>query len=49
MLKAVALIGTGIAIGRCYQFYQKDPQKSKEKNLDKNGKSSKGNDDSVKE
>ncbi|WP_171263457.1 hypothetical protein [Acinetobacter silvestris] len=49
MLKTVALLGTGIAIGRCYQFYKRDPQKSKDKNLDKSGKSSKGNDDSPKE
>mgnify|MGYP006956296153 CR=1 FL=1 len=33
MLKTVALIGAGIAIGRCYQSYKKNPQKTKCKNL----------------
>ena len=46
MLKTVALVGTGIVIGCCYKSFKKDPQKSKNKNLDKPGK---GNEDTVKE
>ncbi|MFW2149545.1 hypothetical protein ACK2M2_15720 [Acinetobacter sp. TY1] len=49
MLKTVALIGTGIAIGCCYQSYKKDPQKSKSKNLEKSGKQSKDSDEITKE
>lgn len=49
MLKTVALIGAGIAIGCCYQSYKKDPQKSKCKNLVKCGKSNKDSDEAVKE
>ncbi|WP_171265219.1 hypothetical protein [Acinetobacter sp. ANC 3813] len=41
MLKTVALIGAGIAIGCCYQSCKKNPQKSKNANLDKCGKQSK--------
>ena len=46
MLKTVALVGTGIVIGCCYQSLKKDPKKSKNKNLEKPGKE---NEDSVKE
>ncbi|WP_171263369.1 hypothetical protein [Acinetobacter sp. ANC 4648] len=49
MLKAVALLGTGIAIGCCYQSFKKDPKKSRDKNLDKVGKTAKEDEGSVKE
>ena len=45
MLKTVALIGAGIAIGCCYQSYKKNPQKSKCKHLVKPEDSTKGRDE----
>jgi hypothetical protein len=49
MLKTVALIGAGIAIGCCYKSYKNDPQKSKCKSLKNCDKSDKAGNEALQE
>lgn len=49
MLKTVALVGAGIAIGCYYQSCKKNPQKSKNLYLEKCGKQSKDSNEVAKE